>query len=367
MWLERTKTAALVALLFIFMEIVAIAVVFKAPAAAHEAPPATVDVMPVAPDQLAIGINLDLPRFLARTEGLDHDAYSGASAADVAAKLGEQIADLEAAVEFFGPHRPFPVATKMIDENGRLDILFSGADLDADLRLGPSEALGPALVRVFDPASNEITQTVFAAPGEPAVIALSNGPAQNAATVIRTYLVAGFDHILPKGMDHILFVIGLFLLSPALRPLLVQVSLFTVAHTTTLAFAATGLVSVPASIVEPLIAASIAFIAVENLFRSSLSRWRPWVIFGFGLLHGLGFASVLADFGLPPGHFAVSLAAFNIGVELGQLTVLAICFLAVGLLFRQSWYRNAISIPASALLACIGMFWFVQRVAEEVV
>jgi hypothetical protein len=115
-----------------------------------------------------------------------------------------------------------------------------------------------------------------------------------------------------------------------------------------------------------LIAASIAFIALENVFRNFLSRWRLWIIFGFGLLHGLGFASVLADFGLPAAHFALALASFNIGVEIGQLTVLAACFLAVGLFFAKPWYRSAISIPASVFVASVGMFWFFQRIGEGV-
>jgi hypothetical protein len=134
-------------------------------------------------------------------------------------------------------------------------------------------------------------------------IPLAGGAARSGWQVFGDYIPVGFDHILPKGLDHILFVLGLFFLSPRLRPLLWQISAFTLAHTLTLALGATGLVSVPARIVEPLIAASIVFVAVENLLTDGLKPWRTVVIFGFGLLHGLGFASVLGEFGLPPGQF----------------------------------------------------------------
>ena len=117
------------------------------------------------------------------------------------------------------------------------------------------------------------------------------------------------------------------------------------------------------AIVEPLIAASIAYVAVQNIFMSRLSLWRPVVIFGFGLLHGLGFASVLAEFGIPDDQFFPALIGFNIGVELGQLAVIAAAFLAVGVWFgHKKWYRSRISVPASVLIAAIGVFWFFERI-----
>jgi len=177
------------------------------------------------------------------------------------------------------------------------------------------------------------------------------------------YIPVGFDHIVPKGLDHILFVLGLFFLSTQMRPLLLQVSAFTLAHTLTLALAALGYVSVPGSIVEPLIAASIVFVAVENIFTQGLSRWRPVVVFAFGLLHGLGFASVLGEFGLPQGAFIPALIGFNIGVELGQLAVIATAFALVAYWFGgRDWYRRAIATPASVAIALVGGWWFVERV-----
>ncbi len=176
------------------------------------------------------------------------------------------------------------------------------------------------------------------------------------------YVQIGFVHIVPKGLDHILFVVGLFLLSTQLRPLLIQISSFTLAHTVTLALGIYGIVNISPAIVEPLIAASIIYVCFENIYTDKLSRWRPVIIFLFGLLHGLGFASVLKEIGLESSNFVTGLIAFNIGVEIGQLTVIAVCFLAVGLWFRhKSWYRNIIAIPASVIIAIIASYWLVER------
>ncbi len=160
-------------------------------------------------------------------------------------------------------------------------------------------------------------------------IALAGGGQATGWQTFVDYIPVGFDHIVPKGLDHILFVLGLFFLAAQFRPLLLQISLFTLAHTITLALAALGYVNVSGDIVEPLIAASIVFIAVENIWARGISRWRPFIIFGFGLLHGLGFASVLGEFGLPEGSFIAGLIGFNIGVEVGQLVVVAVMFLFV--------------------------------------
>jgi hypothetical protein len=160
-------------------------------------------------------------------------------------------------------------------------------------------------------------------------ITLAGGDQATGWETFVDYIPVGFDHIVPKGLDHILFVLGLFFLSAQMRPLLLQISLFTLAHTITLALAALGYVKLPGSIVEPLIAASIVFIAVENIWAKGISRWRPFIIFGFGLLHGLGFASVLGEFGLPESTFVAALIGFNVGVEIGQLAVIAVMFLCV--------------------------------------
>ena len=194
-------------------------------------------------------------------------------------------------------------------------------------------------------------------------IALVGGQDESGLQAFLRYVPVGFDHILPKGLDHILFVLGLFFFSLRLRPLIWQISAFTLAHTVTLALGALGWVTVPAAIVEPLIAASIVWIAVENILRPRMSALRPVVVFGFGLLHGLGFASVLAEFGLPTAQFIPALLGFNVGVELGQLTVIFAAHLLVGVWFgKQPWYRTRIANPASIVIAAIGAYWFVERV-----
>lgn len=181
----------------------------------------------------------------------------------------------------------------------------------------------------------------------------------------KNYIKVGFVHIIPKGLDHILFVVGLFLLSAQLRPLLIQVTTFTLAHSVTLALGIFGIITLTDGAlkwVEALIAASIVYVCIENIYSQKLSRWRPLIIFGFGLLHGLGFASVLGDVGLSQGSFVTGLIGFNVGVEVGQLAVIAVCFLAVGLWFRNKpWYRKVITIPTSIVIALIAIYWVLER------
>ena len=185
---------------------------------------------------------------------------------------------------------------------------------------------------------------------------------QPTTAIIKSYIVLGFEHILPKGADHILFILGIFLLSVHLRPLLWQVTMFTVAHTLTLGLSIAGLISLPASIVEPLIALSIAYIGIENITAHSLHKSRLVIVFIFGLLHGMGFASVLADFGMPADAFLTALISFNVGVELGQLTIILLAFLAVGLWFRnRPWYHKVVVIPCSLAIAVTGLYWTWER------
>jgi hypothetical protein len=179
--------------------------------------------------------------------------------------------------------------------------------------------------------------------------------------VARDYLSLGYTHILPKGVDHILFVIGLFLLSVRLRPILLQVTTFTIAHSITLALTMYGVVSLPARLVEPLIALSIAYVAVENLVTSELKPWRLALVFAFGLLHGMGFAGVLSDLGLPRGEFLTALLSFNVGVEAGQLTVIGLAALAVAWYRHRAWYHRLVVAPASMIIALVGVYWTIAR------
>ncbi len=189
--------------------------------------------------------------------------------------------------------------------------------------------------------------------------ALSSSPPSD---IFIYYLQLGYRHILPDGFDHILFILGLFLLSPKLKPLLWQATAFTVAHSITLALSMSGLISPPPLIVEPVIALSIAFVAIENIFTSKLHAWRIAVVFMFGLIHGCGFASALSEIGLPEKSFALSLAAFNIGVELGQVTIIVAAYILIGKWFSQKeWYRGRIVYPVSIVIAVIALYWTVQR------
>ncbi len=183
------------------------------------------------------------------------------------------------------------------------------------------------------------------------------------ARAIGRYAALGYTHILPGGVDHILFVLGLCLLSRRLRPLLSQVSAFTVAHSVTLGLSMYGVISAPAAIVEPLIAASIALVAIENVFTSDLKPWRIVLVFAFGLLHGLGFAGALAQLGLPHAQFLTALVSFNLGVEAGQLSVVAIAFVAMTVWTKSvSANRRRLVVPVSAVIAATGIYWTVIRV-----
>jgi hydrogenase/urease accessory protein HupE len=182
--------------------------------------------------------------------------------------------------------------------------------------------------------------------------------------VLVEYGAAGFDHIIPKGLDHILFVIGLFLFSTRMRPLLWQITMFTIAHSITLALAMTGIIELPARVVEPLIALSIAYVGIENVWHRRLHKSRLVLVFAFGLLHGMGFASMLADFGMPDDAFFTALIGFNLGVEAGQLVVVGLAFLTVGFWFsKKPYYRRLIVVPGSLLITAVGLYWTWERIS----
>ncbi|GAA4377099.1 HupE/UreJ family protein [Hymenobacter koreensis] len=181
--------------------------------------------------------------------------------------------------------------------------------------------------------------------------------------VVLGYLEVGFTHILPLGLDHILFILGLFVLEPRLKPVLWQATAFTVAHSITLGLAAAGVVQPLPSVVEPLIALSILFVAVENLLTDRLQPWRIALVFAFGLLHGLGFAGVLAEIGLPKHAFVEALISFNVGVELGQVTIILLAWFLVGKWYgRKPWYKQRVVVPVSVLIGAVALWWTVERV-----
>ena len=179
---------------------------------------------------------------------------------------------------------------------------------------------------------------------------------------IALYLRLGFHHIVPEGADHILFVLGLFFLGITWRKLLSQTTVFTLAHATTLFLSTYGLFSLPSRFVEPAIALSIAWIAIENVLTPTLGPARLAIVFGFGLVHGLGFASSLSDIPFPKHDFVLALLGFNFGVDFGQLFVIALGFLTVGWFRNRPWFRSRIAIPCSLTIAAVGLFWAAQRI-----
>ena len=128
-----------------------------------------------------------------------------------------------------------------------------------------------------------------------------------------------------------------------------------------------GLVTIPGVFVEPLIALSIAWLAWSNIRNTSTQTHRGWVIFGFGLLHGLGFAGVLSELGLPEEHFILSLLGFNLGVEVGQVAIILGIALLLGPLQNRQWYRKMVTIPFNGMLALVGLYWTFERVYSAMI
>lgn len=190
--------------------------------------------------------------------------------------------------------------------------------------------------------------------------ALEKAPTGN---VIWFYLKLGISHIVPQGTDHILFVVGLCLLSTKISTILWQATAFTVAHSITLALSMKNIIIAPSAVVEPIIALSILFVAVENILLNELKPWRVIVVFFFGLIHGLGFASALNEIGLPRNKFAISILSFNAGVEIGQIAVIISMFLLIIIpLGRKNGYRKFVVYPISACIALIAAYWTIRRV-----
>ncbi len=226
---------------------------------------------------------------------------------------------------------------------------------------GASRAFKAVQLTILHAASMTGRQQLLSPGSDSTPYALAGDPAPAQSNAVALYLALGFEHILPKGLDHILFVLGLFLLSARIKPLLWQVTAFTIAHSVTLALSMTGVAELPAHVVEPLIALSIAYVAIENLFVRELKPWRPALVFVFGLLHGMGFAGVLQELGMPPGQFTAALLSFNGGVELGQLAVVGLAFLTLGWFRDRPWYRARIVWPLSLAIAGMGLYWAVER------
>ncbi len=386
----RVALTALVSMLCVFT--------FLSDAAAHEVRPAIADVT-LSEDRVALQIRLsaealvagiDLEGLADTNEAPEAEAYDALRAlpdAEFADRLREAWGDLRQGVivDAGGERVLLELDSLEVEPQSDLELprdtilQLSGAlpANGADVTVGWVAANGPIIVRQTgggDDAYAGFLDNGALSEALPRVGTVS----ESGWSVFVRYIAVGFDHIIPKGLDHILFVLGLFFLSMKMRPLITQVTVFTVAHTITLALASLQIVTVSASIVEPLIALSIVYVAVENIFARGINWWRPVIIFGFGLLHGLGFASVLGEFGLAPGRFVAGLIGFNIGVEIGQLAVIGLAALLLWLGVRAAHMADledaemrvrdpeimfrAVSICGSILIAIIGAYWAFERV-----
>lgn len=190
------------------------------------------------------------------------------------------------------------------------------------------------------------------------------GSRQGTWAVVRHFVPAGVHHIL-IGPDHLLFLVGLLLLGGSLRKLLLVVTAFTASHSVTLSLAALNLVTPPAFVIEPAIALSIVYVGIDNLMvRDRPARdMRAWIAFGFGLVHGFGFANVLREMDLPPRALGWSLFSFNVGVEIGQALVVVVVAAALAALRRRSEsVGRALVLVGSIVVIAAGTFWFVERV-----
>lgn len=230
-------------------------------------------------------------------------------------------------------------------------------DLESELIVIIEEGENLGLLSIGSKMSATVLE--LDAPEEGATIAKAVTPSKKAQS--ESWMLSGYRHVIPLGLDHLLFVFGLFLLAPRWKPLLGQSLIFTIAHSITLALAVFGFIALPARLVEILIAASIAWIGIENLLMKQLKPSRLILVFGFGLLHGMGFASALREkLGrLEGARIALPLVSFNIGVELAQLTVLAVAFI---ILWPVKKWTKQFQTAGSIFVALAGIFWMFERI-----
>lgn len=364
----------------------AINIIALSAASSHELRPSVADLKIISGDKYQISIQTNVEALISKI-GVEHsdteqssnageyDRLRASSPAVIVTAFKEFrslfLSDLEI---YFDGVRTKPVeAIVQVPKIGDLDIARDSVIIISghlpkgakDFQWGWPEEYGASIIRVDElgKAQGEGYAAFLRGGVRSEAILLEGAKPLSFIQTIKTYLIVGFTHIIPKGLDHILFVVGLFLLSVKLRPLLWQITAFTFAHTVTLALGMLGIITIAPAIVEPLIAASIVYVAVENILTDKLQKWRPVIVFCFGLLHGLGFAGVLGSVGLNSVSFVTGLISFNVGVELGQLAIIIACYLAVGYWFgSKTWYRNFISIPASVFIAIVALWWVYERV-----
>jgi len=311
-------------------------------------------------------ITADADPLIAKLEALSADPLPAARptvAGDRAARLDALKAALLTHVTLAFDDRPVTpaVAPASVSEGGQATIRLTGAAPAGARSVTWSSSLvfGSYPLAVRAPDGREVVQWLNAQDRSDPVALTGSDQAR----AIWRGIWLGFTHILPNGIDHILFVVGLYLLSTRRTQLLAQVSAFTLAHSITLGLSLYGVFSLPPRVVEPLIALSVAYVGVENLMTSKLHAWRIAIVFAFGLLHGLGFAEALASLHLSRPEMLSTLISFNAGVEGGQLTVIAIAALAMGLTtWLVAGWRRPVAAVSSGAIGLVGLAWTIQRI-----
>jgi len=232
---------------------------------------------------------------------------------------------------------------------------------EGELRLHWNDDQNAELIVVIDPHQDVIPLSALSGESIPLLTQAANGETKNPdESPLWSWLISGFHHVVPLGLDHLLFILGIFLAAPRLRPILGQSLLFTLAHSLTLTCAVMGWLVFPTTYIEIIIAASIAWIGIENLFLKKIGKNRVLLVFGFGLIHGLGFASVLGEQleNISPEKQLIPLLGFNMGVEFAQVAVLVTAWL---ILRPFESKQKLIQKTGSLLIAGAGLFWMIER------
>ena len=285
--------------------------------------------------------------------------------ADIESKINFNVDDESSKLEFID----LVIENNSNFEISRHSILYLKFIFDEDAEFFTfkwDEKFGPIIIREIDDLKDDdYLYTEYLQSGlQTDKIFIRNENVQPIFKSIVDYFILGIEHIIPKGLDHILFIIGLFFFSVSLRPLLIQVTMFTVAHSITLIFVTVSFITINSFIVEPIIALSIAYVGIENIFKKYVKEYlRYIIIFLFGLLHGLGFALVLNDIGYQSSKLIVNLISFNLGIEAAQIFIILLLYLLIGFTFsNKKYYRYVFQIPVSLLIALVGIYWFFNRI-----
>jgi hypothetical protein len=344
------------------LAIVAVVMLMAGSAAAHPLATATVSIAATEPGIVTLILTADADALIATLEALD-DARVSLGGEDRRARIESLVSALAGHIDLRadGTSVLLRLERVLVDDNGQAGLhLTAAVPSGADAMTWRSSLITGSYPIAMRSADGQEVIEWLRGPQASKPLALDAAPVPSG---FLNGLLIGFTHIVPAGLDHVLFVIGVFLLSRTTRAVLLHVTAFTVAHSITLGLSVHGVFSAPASIVEPMIALSVAYVGVENLLTSRLHPWRVAIVFAFGLLHGLGFAEALAGLHLSTSSFLTTLVSFNLGVEAGQLVVIGMAALVFAMVTRV---RASASLPttrfASAAIGVMGTIWTIQRI-----